>query len=335
MATNQDKLVAELSHAKVLVTDGKISNVNQILGVLELANQQSMPLLIIAEDFEPEIITLLVVNKLRGNLNCVAVKAPLFADKRRQMLEDICVLTGATLFSSQLNNDIGSATVADLGDCQRVVVDQNKTTLIEPNSGDNKTAEHIAALKQQLLAEEDSIKKEEISKRIARLAGSVAVISVGAPTEVEMKEKKLRIEDALSATKAAISSGIVAGGGVALLRCKPALDKLIDSLFLDEKTGAEIVAKSIQAPIRQIAQNAYADGGVIVKTVLENDNPNYGYDALHGQFCDMFERGIIDPTLVTISTITSAISVASTMLTTEALVVDAAEQNPATTIAAE
>ena len=328
MATNQEKYSTELVNAKLLVTDEKISSVNQILPVLEICNQQNIPLLIIADDFEQEVITMLVVNKLRGNLNVVAVKAPFFADRRRQMLEDICTLSGATLFSAQLNNAISGATVNDLGNVNKIIVTQDKTTLIEPKANQEKITEHISALKSILTNEEDDFKREELSKRIARLSGAVAVISVGAPTEVEMQEKKLRIEDALSATKAAIENGIVAGGGTALLKCTQSLQNLTNTLSGDIKLGAQIMLNALQAPIRQIAKNAFTDDGVVVKTVLENNNINWGYNAYSDTYCDMIKSGIIDPTKVTISAIQNAVSVASTLLYTECLVATINQQKP-------
>ena len=321
MATNQDKLTTELSNAKLLVTTEKITSINQILPLLEICNQNAIPLLIIADDFEQEVITMLVVNKLRGNLNVVAVKAPSFAEKRRQILEDICMLTGATLFCDQLNSQLNLATIDNLGSVNKIVVTQDKTTIIEPNANKSKVQEHINNLQNLLSGEEDEFKKEELSNRIARLNGAVAVISVGAPTEVEMQEKKLRIEDALSATKAAVLSGIVAGGGTALLRCIPYLNTLAEKESGDIKLGIQIVQKAIEAPARQIAKNAYVDDGVVIKTILDNSNTNWGYDALNNTYCDMLQCGIIDPTKVTLSAIQSAVSVASTLLSTECLVV--------------
>ena len=328
MATNQEKYSTELLNSKILVTTDKINTVNQILPVLELCSQQSIPLLIIADDYEQEVITMLVVNKLRGNLNVVAVKAPAFADKRKQMLEDICVLSGATLFSEQLNTTLASAGLTDLGTVNKVVVTQDKTTLIEPQNNMAKIKEHIDNLKCLLNQEEDSFNREELSKRIARLSGAVAVISVGAPTEVEMQEKKLRIEDALSATKAAIEQGIVAGGGTALLKCSSALNQYITTLDGDIKLGAMVVLNALQSPIRQIAKNAFIDDGVVVKTILENDNINLGYDAYNNIYCDMLSSGIIDPTKVTISALQNAVSVASILLYTECLVADTTSLDP-------
>lgn len=320
MATNQEKSTTEMQNVRVLITEDKISSVNQILPILEACNQNGLPLLIIAEDYEPEVVTMLVVNKLRGNLNVVAVKAPFFANKRRQMLEDLCMLCGAKLFSLQLNTSISEATVADLGTFGKAVVSQNSTTLIYPQNSSIDLEQHIENLRSQLTSCADSFEKEEISKRIARLKGAVAVISVGAPTEVEMQEKKLRIEDALSATSSAIEKGIVAGGGTALLKCSPKVASLVENLTGDIKLGAQTLLDALQSPTRQIAKNAFVDDGVVIKTILENNSSNYGYDALNNKYCDMIASGIIDPTKVTISALQNAVSVASTLLYTECIV---------------
>lgn len=320
MTTDQEKSTTEMQKVRLLITEDKINSVNQILPILELCNQNSTPLLIIAEDYEPEVVTMLVVNKLRGNLNVVAVKAPFFATKRKQMLEDLCLLSGAKLFSTQLNNSITEATISDLGIFGKVVVTQNKTTLIEPQYTSEQLQKHIENLQLQMKTAPDAFEKEELSKRIARLKGAVAVISVGAPTEVEMQEKKLRIEDALSATSSAIEQGIVAGGGTALLKCTNKVSALVKSLDGDIKLGAQTLLDSLQAPIRQIAKNSFVDDGVVVKTILENSNSNFGYDALNNRYCDMIENGIIDPTKVTISALQNAVSVASILLYSECIV---------------
>ena len=322
MATNQDKFVAELQNAKVLVTDQKINSVNQILPILEVCNQNAIPLLLIADDYESEVITMLVVNKLRGNLNVVAVKAPFFADKRRNMLSDICTLSGATLFSQELNKDLSCATIADLGTVNKVVVTQDKTTIIEPQGDRLIIEQYISKLKAQQLDCEDDYKRDELLARIARLNGAVAIISVGAPTEVEMQEKKLRIEDALAATKSAVEYGIVAGGGSALLKCTNLLQSLANMHQGDVKTGINILLSAVQAPTRQIAINTYVDDGIVIKNILDNQNNNWGYNASIGEYCDMMLCGIVDPTKVTLSAIESATSVASTLISTECLITE-------------
>lgn len=327
MCTNQEKNIVEMQNVRVLITEDKINSVNQILPILEACNQNATPLLIIAEDFEPEVVTMLVVNKLRGNLNVVAVKAPFFATKRKQMLEDLCLLSGAKLFSTQLNNSISEANLADLGTFGKAVVSQNTTTLIEPKYTSEHLQDHIANLQTQIKDAVDNFEKEELSKRVARLKGAVAIISVGAPTEVEMQEKKLRIEDALSATSSAIEQGIVAGGGTALLKCINKISNLVNTLEGDVKLGAQTLLYALQAPIRQIAKNAFVDDGVVVKTVLENSNSTFGYDALNNTYCDMMENGIIDPAKVTISALQNAVSVASILLYSECIVASREPKN--------
>ena len=322
MATNTEKQIAELTNARVLVCDSKINNINQILPVLEECNKNGLPLLIIAEDYEQEIITMLVVNKLRGNLNVVAVKAPNFADKRTQMLQDICVLTGAKLFSSATDSNIAEATIADLGYANKVSVATEKTTIIQSQKDNTNLEEHIKKLNLLKNSCTDNFDKEQIEKRIAKITGKVAIISVGAPTEVEANELKLRIEDALSATKAACQNGIVCGGGVALLKCTNSLNNLISNTNGDQQTGIKIVQKSLEAPARQIAKNAYVDDGVVIKTILDNPSNTFGYDAFFDEYCDMFERGIVDPAKVTISALENAVSVASTLLSTNCLVIE-------------
>lgn len=322
MATNQEKLICELSKAKLLITDEKITSINQILPVLELCSKNNLPLAIIADDFEQEIITMLVVNKLRGNLNVVAIKAPFFANKRKNMLEDICAISSATLFTSTLNKSISEADISDLGEVGKIVVSSEKTTLIEPQNSPENISAYCNKLKNILNQTTDETQKQELLNRIAKINGAVAIISVGAPTEVEMKEKKLRIEDALSATKAAVESGIVAGGGTALLKCTNQLMLIQNQTTGDIQIGVSILLKAIQSPIRQIAKNAYTDDGVVVKEILENSNINYGYNAKDNKFCDMLKSGIIDPAKVTISAIENAVSVAGTMLSTECLITD-------------
>ncbi|MBQ8468549.1 MAG: chaperonin GroEL [Clostridia bacterium] len=321
MATDQEKQVAELKNCKILVSNSKINSINQILPILEECSKNAVPLLIIAEDYETEVVTMLVVNKLRGNLNVIATKAPNFADRRKNFLDDLCLLSGAKLFSDDASMPISTAKIEDLGSAQKVISCSDKTTIIEPTSS-NDIKTKVEILKSELENATDEFQISELEKRIARLSGGVAIISVGAPTEVEMREKKLRIEDAVSATKAATKAGIVCGGGVALLKCKKELQSLSLKLNSDQKTGVDIVATALEKPLRQIAKNAGVDDGVIVKTILETGSSDFGYDALNNTFCNMFECGIIDPTKVTTSAIENAISIVSTMLTTECLVAE-------------
>lgn len=322
MCNNQEKQSAELENCKILVSNMKITSINQILPILEQISKSGFPLLIIAEDYDAEVLSMLVINKLRGNLNVVATKTPNFGDKRRKFLDDICLLTGATLFSTEFDSNITEATLSSLGTASKVSVYSDKTTIITSNINSKIVAEKINSLSNALANETDDYKKQELQDQIARLSGKVAVISVGAPTELEMQEKKLRIEDALSATKAATSMGIVCGGGVALLRCQTVLQSKQDEFDGEQKIGLQIVLKSLQAPIRQIAENCGVDAGVIVDTILKNKNEHYGYDAQKNKYCDMFNSGIVDPTKVSISALENAISIACTMLTTECLVAD-------------
>lgn len=323
MSTNTEKMIAELENPFILITDAKISNLQEILPLLEQLVKVGGKLLIIADDVEGEALTALILNKLRGSLSVVAVKAPSFGDKRKAMLEDISILTGGTLVSSELGIDFKTITLENLGRAKTVRVDKDTTTIVEGAGNVEAIKARVAQIKDQIKVTTSDYEKEKLSERLAKLAGGVAVIKVGSATEVEMKEKKLRIEDALSATKAASEEGVVAGGGVALLKTSPAIKSLVESLSGDEKTGASIVLRAIEEPIRQIASNAGIDGGVVVNKIYENLNqPAYGYDALANEFCDMIERGILDPTKVTRSALQNAASVSATLLTTEALVVE-------------
>ncbi len=323
MSTNTEKMIAELENAYILITENKISSINEILPILEQIVKVGGKLLIIADDVEGEALTTLILNKLRGALNVVAVKAPSFGDKRKAMLEDIAILTGGTVVSAELGVDFANLSIENLGRAKMVRVDKDNTTIVEGAGKKEDIKARAKQIKDQIQNTTSDYEKEKLQDRLAKLAGGVAVVKVGAATEVEMKEKKLRIEDALSATKAASEEGVVPGGGVALLKTTPAIKKLVDTLSGDEKTGANIVLKAVEEPIRQIAANAGIDGGVVVNKIYENlEKPAYGFDALKGEYVDMIKKGILDPTKVTRSALQNAASVSATLLTTEALVVE-------------
>ncbi len=322
MVTNTDKMEAVLDSPYILITDKKISNLQEILPVVEPLAQQGARLLIIAEDVEGDALAALIVNKLKGVFNCVAVKAPGFGDRRKAMLEDIAVLTGGTVISSDLGYEFKDVTTDMLGRANQVKVDKDNTTIID-GAGDKEAIKaRVASIKAQIEVTTSDYDREKLQERLAKLAGGVAVINVGAATEVEMKEKKLRIDDALAATRAAVEEGYVPGGGSALLSCVPVLQKLVNSLSGDEKTGAAIILKACEEPVRQIAKNAGVDGSVVVDKILSKKSANFGFDALKNVYADMVESGIIDPTKVTRSVLQNAASVASTLLTTESIVTD-------------
>ena len=322
MVTDTDKMQAVLDNPLILITDKKISSIQEILPVIEPLAQQGQRLLIIAEDVEGDALAALVLNKLKGVFNCVAVKAPGFGDRRKAMLEDIAILTGGTVISSDLGYEFKDVTPEMLGRAAQVRVDKENTTIIDGAGDKNDIKARITAIRAQIETTTSDYDREKLQERLAKLAGGVAVVNVGAATEVEMKEKKLRIEDALAATRAAVEEGIVPGGGVALLSTIPALKNLMKTLSGDEKTGASIILRSIEEPIRQIAANAGLDGSVILSTVVKSRKANYGFDFYKNEYVDMVENGIIDPTKVTRSALQNAASIASVLLTTESLVTD-------------
>ncbi len=328
MSTNMEKMVAELENPYILITDKKISTIQDILPLLEQIVKVGGKLLIIADDIEGEALATLVLNKLRGTFICVAVKAPAFGDKRKALLEDIAIVTGGKVISEELGLDLKQTDLSMLGRARFVKVDKDNTTVVDGAGEKNDIVDRIKSIRAQLETVTSDYDKEKLEERLAKLAGGVAVIKVGAATEVEMQEKKLRIEDALAATKAASQEGVVPGGGVALLKTSAKLNALVAKLSGDEKTGASIVLRAIEEPIRQIAKNSGVDGGVVVNKIYEHiDDANYGFDALNNKYVDMVESGIIDPTKVTRSALENAGSVASVLLTTECLVADVEEEN--------
>ncbi len=325
LVTNTDKMSAELDNPVILITDKKISNIQEILPLLEQVLKNGLKLLIISDDIEGEALTTIIVNKLKGVFNVVAVKAPGFGDRRKAYLEDIAILTGGTYISSDLGYELKDVTLDMLGRAKSVRVDKDNTTIVGGFGRQEDIAARVASIRAQIAESTSDYDKEKLQERVAKLAGGVAVIGVGAATEVEMKEKKLRIEDALNATRAAVEEGIVAGGGTALLSVIPAVKKACAKLEGDEATGAKIVIRALEAPVRQIAANAGIDGGIVANTIISSKKANYGFDAQREVYCDMVKAGILDPTKVTRSALQNAASVASTLLTTESLVTDIKE----------
>jgi len=321
MVTDTDKMVAELDNPYILITDKKITNIQEILPVLEEIVKQSKPLLIIAEDIEGDAMATLVVNKLRGTFNCVAVKAPGFGDRRKEMLQDIAILTGAKVISEELGYDLKEATIDMLGTAQKVKVDKETTVIVNGAGEKDEIEARVKQIKTQYEASDSDFDREKLQERLAKLTGGVAVVQVGAASEIELKERKLRIEDALSATRAAVEEGIVPGGGTVLADSIKALEAIVDDFEGDEKTGVKIILRTLQEPVRQIAENAGLEGSVVVENVM-NEKPGVGFDALNNKYVDMIKSGIVDPTKVTRSALQNAASVASMILTTEAAVAD-------------
>ncbi len=329
MATDTDKMTAVIDDAYILITDKKISSIQDILPLLEQIVQAGKKLVIIAEDIEGEALTTLVLNKLRGTFVCVGVKAPGFGDRRKEMLKDIAILTGGEVITDELGLDLKETTIAQLGRARQVVVQKENTIIVDGAGSSEDVKERLNQIKAQIETTTSDFDKEKLQERVAKLSGGVAVIKVGAATEIEMKEKKLRIEDALAATKAAVEEGIVAGGGTALINAMPAVEKLLPSLDGDEKTGAKIVLKALEEPVRQIALNAGLEGSVIIDKIRRSRKVGYGFDAYNEQYVDMIPSGIVDPTKVTRSALQNAASVAAMVLTTESLVADVKEDIPA------
>jgi len=325
MATDMEKMEAVIDDAYILITDKKISVINDILDVLQQIVQSGKKLLIIAEDVEGEALSTLIVNRLRGTLNVVAVKAPGFGDRRKEMLQDIATLTGGTVISEEVGLELKSATIDMLGRARQVKVTKENTTIVDGAGDAQAIKDRIAQIRSQIAVTTSDYDKEKLQERLAKLAGGVAVIKVGAATETEMKEKKLRIEDALNATRAAVEEGVVAGGGTIFVNVIPAVEALLPTVEGDEKTGVQIIAKALEAPIRQIAANAGLDGSVILEKVRSCGKNGYGFDAYKEEYCDMVSSGIIDPAKVTRSALENAASVSAMVLTTESLVADKPE----------
>ncbi len=329
MVTDTDKMEAVIDDAFILITDKKISNIQEILPLLEQIVQAGKKLVIIAEDVEGEALSTLIVNRLRGTFTCVAVKAPGFGDRRKEMLRDIAILTGGEVISEEIGLDLKETTIDQLGRARQVVVQKENTIIVDGAGEQEEIKARVSAIRSAIETTTSDFDKEKLQERLAKLAGGVAVIKVGAATETEMKEKKLRVEDALSATKAAVEEGIVAGGGTAFVNASKAVAELVDTLEGDEKTGAKIILKALEEPVRQIAANAGTDGSVILDRILNSTQANYGFDAYNEEYVDMVKAGIVDPAKVTRSALQNAASVASMVLTTESLVADIKEKEPA------
>ena len=322
MVTDTDKMEAVLDDPYILITDKKISSIQEILPVLEKVVKTGRKMIIIAEDVEGDALATLLVNRLRGNFNCVCVKAPGFGDRRKEMLRDIAILTGGTVISSELNMELTETDIADLGTARQVKVTKDTTTIVDGNGEASAIQDRTNEIRAAIGVTTSDYDREKLQERLAKLSGGVAVIRVGAQTEVAMKEQKLRVEDALNATRAAVEEGIVAGGGTAYVNAIPAVEKLVAELTGDEKTGAQIIAKVLQAPVRQIAENAGVDGSVVFEKIQSSGKVGYGYNAYTEEFVDMIPAGIVDPTKVTRSALENAASIGACVLTTESLVVD-------------
>ena len=334
MATDTEKMEAVIDEPLILITDKKISNIQEILPLLEQIVQSGKKLVIVAEDVEGEALSTLIVNKLRGTFTCVAVKAPGFGDRRKEMLQDIAILTGGQVITEELGFELKDTTMDQLGRARQVKVGKENTIIVDGAGSSDDIKARIGQIKSQIENTTSDFDREKLQERLAKLSGGVAVIKVGAATEIEMKDKKLRIEDALSATKAAVEEGIVAGGGVALVNAIAPVAKLVDEVEGDEKTGVRIVLKALESPIRQIAANAGLEGSVILEKLLDGGKVNYGFDAYKEEYTDMLSAGIVDPTKVTRSALENAASVASMVLTTESLVADQKEDAAAANAAA-
>ena len=334
MVTDTDKMEAVIDDALILITDKKISTINDILPLLEQLVQSGRKLVIVAEDVEGEALTTLVLNKLRGTFTCVAVKAPGFGDRRKEMLRDIAILTGGEVVSSEIGLELKDASIQMLGRARQVKITKENTVIVDGAGDVNEIKARVASIKAAIETTTSDFDREKLQERLAKLAGGVAVIKVGAATEAEMKEKKLRIEDALNATKAAVEEGIVAGGGTAYLNAIPAVEKLLKTVDGDEKTGVKIVLKGLEEPVRQIAANAGFDGAVIVDKIMSSKKVGYGFDAYNEKYVDMVAAGIVDPKKVTRSALQNAASIASVILTTESVVADIKEPEPAAAPAA-